>query len=79
MNKMFPLIYMLIAFIWAEPLFIGEVLHYSAGFRLFPAGTAILSFESDSLDGNKTYLLILLVVSIISKVNIISGNLILIF
>ena len=40
-----------------EPVFIGEVLHYSAGFRLFSAGHATLSMVSDSLDGEMVYLL----------------------
>ena len=39
------------------PVFIGEVLQYSAGFRLFSAGHATLSMESDSLDGEMVYLL----------------------
>ena len=45
-------------FIWTSPLsFSGEVLHYSAGFRFFPAGRAELSFVSDSLNGEKVYIL----------------------
>ena len=39
------------------PEFIGEVLHYSAGFRFFPAGNATLSMESDSLEDKMVYLL----------------------
>ena len=39
------------------PEFIGEVLHYSAGFRIFPAGNATLSMSSDYLDGEMVYLL----------------------
>jgi len=42
----------------ASPDFIGEVLHYSAGFSFFPAGDATLSMESDSLDDEMVYLLI---------------------
>ena len=45
-------------FIWTSPLsFSGEVLHYSAGFRFFPAGRAELSFVSDSLNGEQVYIL----------------------
>ena len=45
-------------FIWTSPLFFsGEVLHYSAGFRFFPAGRAELSFVSDSLNGEQVYVL----------------------
>ena len=45
-------------FIWTSPLsFSGEVLHYSAGFRFFPAGRAELSFISDSLNGEQVYVL----------------------
>ena len=44
--------------VWSSsPNFIGEVLHYSAGFRFFPAGNATLSMESDSLEGEMVYLL----------------------
>ena len=39
------------------PEFIGEVLHYSAGFRIFPAGNATLSMSSDYLDDERVYLL----------------------
>ena len=53
--------YLLLFFItsiWAiSPNFVGEELHYSAGFRLFPAGDVILSLKSDSLNGELTYLL----------------------
>ena len=49
---------MLVTFIWsASPDFIGEVLHYSAGFRFFPAGNATLSMVSDSLEDEMVYLL----------------------
>ena len=41
----------------AKPVFIGEVLNYSAGFRIFPAGNATLSMNSDYLDGELVYLL----------------------
>ena len=52
------LLFLLITSIWAiSPNFVGEELHYSAGFRLFPAGNAILSLKSDSLNGQLTYLL----------------------
>jgi len=52
------LLSLLITSIWAiPPNFVGEELHYSAGFRLFPAGNAILSLKSDSLNGKLTYLL----------------------
>ena len=52
------LLFLLITSIWAiSPNFVGEELHYSAGFRLFPAGDAILSLKSDSLNGKLTYLL----------------------
>ena len=52
------LLFLLITSIWAiSPNFVGEELHYSAGFRLFPAGNAILSLQSDSLNGKLTYLL----------------------
>ncbi len=45
-------------FIWTSPLsFSGEVLHYSAGFRFFPAGRAELSFISDSLNGEQVFVL----------------------
>ena len=52
------LLFLLITSIWAiSPNFVGEELHYSAGFRLLPAGNAILSLQSDSLNGKLTYLL----------------------
>ena len=52
------LLSLVITSIWAiSPNFVGEELHYSAGFRLFPAGNAILSLKSDSLNGELTYLL----------------------
>jgi len=45
-------------FTWAGlPNFLGEELKYSAGFRFFPAGNAILSLTSDSLNGQPTFLL----------------------
>ena len=40
-----------------SPEFLGEVLHYSAGFRYFAAGNATLSMEADSLDDEMAYLL----------------------
>ena len=55
--KIFLLI-LLTTSLWAStPNFVGEDLYYSAGFRLFPAGNAILSLKSDSLNGKLTYLL----------------------
>jgi len=36
---------------------VGEELKYSAGFRLFPAGNAILSLTLDSLNGKPAFLL----------------------
>ena len=46
------------AFTWCGPLeFSGEVLHNSAGFRIFPAGNAELSITPDSLDREAVYLL----------------------
>ena len=52
------LLLLLITSIWAiSPNFVVEELYYSAGFRLFPAGNAILSLKSDSLNGKLTYLL----------------------
>ena len=41
----------------STPSFIGETLHYSAGFRFFPAGNATLSMETDSLEDKMIYLL----------------------
>ena len=41
----------------SSPHFVGEVLHYTAGFRIFPAGNATLSIEIDSLNGEMVYLL----------------------
>ena len=52
------LLILLTTSIWASPPhFLGEELIYSAGFRLFPAGNAILSLTSDSLNGQPTFLL----------------------
>ena len=49
---------MLTAVIWADSnKFDREILIYSAGFRFFPAGKAVLSFSSDSLDGKLVFLL----------------------
>ena len=42
----------------AEPVFIGEILNYSAGFRFFPAGNATLSLTADSLDNEMVYFLV---------------------
>ena len=45
-----------LTFMWsASPDFIGEELKYSAGFRFFPAGEAILTFTTDSLNGELVY------------------------
>ena len=49
---------LLFTYSWSfSPHFIDEVLHYSAGFRFFPAGHATLSIESDSLEDKMVYLL----------------------
>ena len=49
---------MLLTVMWSSsPDFIGEVLHYSAGFRFLPAGNATLSMQSDSLENEMVYLL----------------------
>ena len=49
---------LLFTYSWSlSPNFIDEVLHYSAGFRFFPAGHATLSIESDSLEDKMVYLL----------------------
>ena len=49
---------LLLTFTWCGSLeFSGEVLHYSAGFRIFPAGNAVLSITLDSLDREAVYLL----------------------
>jgi len=47
---------LLAAFAWSDSKdFSGEVLHYSAGFRILPAGNATLSFTTDSLMGETVY------------------------
>ena len=52
------LLILLTTSIWGNPPnFVGEELKYSAGFRLFPAGNAILSLTSDSLNGKPAFLL----------------------
>ena len=57
MNKKFFII-ILCAIGWSEtPNFIGESLYFSAGFRMFTAGEAILSIQIDSLDNKLAYLL----------------------
>ncbi|MBC8255935.1 MAG: DUF3108 domain-containing protein [Candidatus Marinimicrobia bacterium] len=57
-KQKFYLLILATTFIWAGlPNFVGEELIYSAGFRLFPAGNAILSISSDSLNGEPTFLL----------------------
>ena len=49
---------LLFTYSWSlSPNFIDEVLHYSAGFRFFPAGHATLSIGSDSLEDKMVYLL----------------------
>ena len=46
------------AWAWTNPNnFVGEELLYSAGFRFFPAGEAVLSFSIDSLNGESVYVL----------------------
>ena len=53
------ILYSVVTFSWAGLKdFTGEILYYSAGFRVFPAGQAILSFTADSLDGKAVFLLI---------------------
>jgi len=53
------LIIILFTFGWNKtPDFIGEVLQFSAGFRIFPAGNATLSIQSDSLENELAYILI---------------------
>ena len=57
MNKKF-LIMILCAFGWSKtPNFIDESLHFSAGFRMFNAGEAILHVQVDSLNNELAYLL----------------------
>jgi len=52
------LLILLTTSIWGNPPnFVGEELKYSAGFRLFPAGNAILSLTLDSLIGKPAFLL----------------------
>ena len=52
------LLILLTTSIWGNPPnFVGEELKYSAGFRLFPAGNAILSLSLDSLNGKPAFLL----------------------
>lgn len=52
------LLILLTTSIWGNPPnFVGEELKYSAGFRLFPAGNAILSLTLDSLNGKPAFLL----------------------
>ncbi len=47
---------MFLTFMWSSsPDFIGEELKYTAGFRFFPAGEAILTFSADSLNRESVY------------------------
>ena len=43
--------------LFANENFIGETLKYQAGFRIFSAGEAILSFDWDTLGGDSLYFL----------------------
>jgi len=55
-KKYYQIVILLSACIWANnPNFIGEELKYAAGFRFFPAGEAILTFSTDSLNGESVY------------------------
>ena len=56
-HRMIFLAMLLINGLSSSPEFIGEVLHYSAGFRFFPAGHATLYMESDTLEDEMVYLL----------------------
>ena len=52
------IIILLSAWAWTNSNeFVGEELQYSAGFRFFPAGQAVLSLSSDSLNGEVVYVL----------------------
>ena len=56
MIKKYCHIILLLGWAWTDyPDFIGEELKYSAGFRFFPAGEAILTFSEDSLNGESVY------------------------
>ena len=56
------IIILLLAWAWTNSNeFVGEELQYSAGFRFFPAGQAVLSLSSDSLNGEVVYILTTLV------------------
>ena len=56
MINQFHVFILLLTTIWANnPDFVGEELLYSAGFRFFPAGEAMLSFSSDTLNGKSVY------------------------
>ena len=55
--KIFLLILLSTSISASTPNFVGEELKYSVGFRLFPAGNAILSLTSDSLNGKPVLLL----------------------
>ena len=55
-KKYFHIVILLSAWAWTNNLdFIEEELKYSAGFRFFPAGEAILTFSVDSLNGESVY------------------------
>ncbi len=56
MIRKYQLLILLLAPIWSNgPNFVGEELQYAAGFRFFPAGEAMLTFSSDSLNGETVY------------------------
>ncbi|MAJ44654.1 MAG: hypothetical protein CMF96_07925 [Candidatus Marinimicrobia bacterium] len=54
-NKLF--IIFLTFNLYANENFIGETLKYNAGFRIFSAGEAVLSFNWDTLGGDSVYFL----------------------
>ena len=59
LKKYYHIVILLLAWVWTNPHnFVGEELQYSAGFRFFPAGEAILTFSADSLNGESVYRLI---------------------
>ena len=56
MIRKYQLLVLLLAPIWSNGHnFVGEELQYAAGFRFFPAGEAMLTFSSDSLNGETVY------------------------
>ncbi|MBT3252097.1 MAG: DUF3108 domain-containing protein [Candidatus Marinimicrobia bacterium] len=59
MNRIIKIIPVLLGFIFSQmPFQEGEKLVYSAGFRLFAAGTATMEIVSDSLGGSSVYRII---------------------